>query len=350
MYCRAGTGPYAPTYRDVHCRSLLTINTKQASTLSHGLVAAVAARFAAHDVILSVNIANALFCALLRATGQRVVLNTDGQEWLRGKWGVVAKAFFRGSAKASYWSTTALISDCIAMRSIYQSEFGAASTVIPYCWTGIGGDASSRILDDLGLRQDGYSLIAGRLVPENRIAEVVEQYLAASNAPPILVLGAANYESPVVAALSRLADGDPRVRLGGHVANRESYAMLVRGARVYLHSHVVGGINPSLLEAMGCGARILARRTAFNVEALGETGSYFTEDPGSLRKAIDSLLKEDAVVGRATRDAAICRANDRFSLGAVADAYEALLSEVSRAPRWSRVVMGTLWDRMAEGD
>ena len=121
------------TWQGVRRSVLPSIGGKNTSTLSHGLVAAVASRRARHDVVLVVNVSNALYFALGRYSGQPVVLTTDGQEWLRGKWGRAARGIFHGSAKIAGRCATALVADCEAMAEVYRTEFGANSTVIPYC-------------------------------------------------------------------------------------------------------------------------------------------------------------------------------------------------------------------------
>ena len=45
----------------------------------------------------------------------------------------------------------------------------------------------------------------------------------------------------------------------------------------YLHGHSAGGTNPALLEAMGCGAFILAHNNPFNACTLGGLGSLWSD-------------------------------------------------------------------------
>ena len=46
---------------------------------------------------------------------------------------------------------------------------------------------------------------------------------------------------------------------------------------MYFHGHSVGGTNPSLLEAMAAGSRIIAHNNEFNKAILGLEGLYFSE-------------------------------------------------------------------------
>src|SRR4051794_12148406 len=112
MYCRRGEVPPCREYLGVELIHLPAVRSKSLSTITHGFVAAAASRKRNHDVVLVVNVANAAACAIGTLTGQRVVLNTDGQEWLRGKWGRLARGVFKTSARASRFCATGLISDC----------------------------------------------------------------------------------------------------------------------------------------------------------------------------------------------------------------------------------------------
>jgi glycosyltransferase involved in cell wall biosynthesis len=343
MYCRSGEVEDGASFRGVKKVFLPAIASKQLSTLSHGAVAAMAARRAKHDVVLAVNVANAAFCLVSRATGQRTVLNTDGQEWLRGKWGRAARAYFRWSARIARHSASALIADGIGMSDIYAEQFGAASTVIPYCWTGIDQEERLEGLGKLRVEPYGYFLIAGRLVPENNIQRVARAYVESGARTPLVVLGAANYDSPVLRELRALADSSPSLILGGHVSDRAAYATMVRLARAYFHTHSVGGINPSLLEAMGCGAGIVALDTVFNREALGESGEYFSDFSRELPALLRKLDTSEPDLR--FRELARARAECRFSIDQVSDAYEVLLLAVAHSPRRAKTVIQTQWGR-----
>lgn len=347
MYCRKGEVEPAESFEGVRLVHLPAVRSKSLSTLTHGAVAGTVARRARHDVVLTVNVANALYCALARRTGQPVVLNTDGQEWLRGKWGPAARTYFRTSARMAGRTANALVSDCLGMQGVYRREFHADSTVIPYCWNGVDA-APTDVLDRLGLTARGFLLTGGRLVPENNIAEIAEAHVRGGPDVPMLVLGAANYDSPVVSALTTLAARDERIRLGGHVGDRADYQMLLREAALYVHGHSVGGINPSLVEAMGAGARVAALDTPFNAEALGGTGRLFSDFTAELPALLRAVVEADADEADATaRAAGRERAHAQYTLTAIADAYEALLRVVASGELATGGRMPTRWDPSA---
>jgi glycosyltransferase involved in cell wall biosynthesis len=343
MYCRATEGVETGPYLGVERVWLPAVPGKQFNTLSHGLLAAMRARAARHDVCLVVNVANAPGCALQRWTGQPVVLNTDGQEWLRGKWGRLGRAWFRSSARIAHRAATALVSDCVAMADVYEQEFGARTTVIPYCVPDRGLRRGTGVLDDFGLEHRGYYVVAGRLNPENNVDRVAESYARSDRPEPLVVLGVANYDSPVAANLRALAARDERIRLGGHLHDRDRFLELLGAAKAYVHAHSVGGMNPSLVEAMRAGAYVVALDTPFNREVVGEHGRYFLLD--HLPERLSRDARRAPAEMQMYRDATQQRALERFAIDGVVDAYESLLVAAAGARRRDVVVLDTPWRR-----
>ncbi|MCB1284002.1 MAG: glycosyltransferase [Microthrixaceae bacterium] len=349
MYCRSGEDFTNDDWQGVHRKVLPTIPGKNFSTLSHGLVAGVAARFARHDVVLVVNVANAAYCALSRYTRQPVVLNVDGQEWLRGKWGNSAKTIFLRSAQISRHCASALIADGAAMADIYRDEFASDTTVIPYCVTNGDWTKDPATVQNLGLEPYRYLLIAGRHNPENNIDRIVRDYAAGSHPLPLVVLGTANYDSPVTTAIAELAERDERIRMLGHVGDRNAFFDLVHHAKVYLHGHSVGGTNPSLVEAMGTGSRIAAFDTAFSREVLGDNAEYFNLDEtagpnaglNSLDRAVTTILDDNPTHDLHVRDQTAARAGDLYNVDDVVGAYRDLLAAAANSRR--PVSLRTRW-------
>lgn len=345
MYCRSGEEFSNEPWQDVNRTVLPAIPGKNFSTLSHGLVAGIAARLARHDVVLVVNVANALYCALSRYTGQAVVLNVDGQEWLRGKWGKGARTIFFRSAQLSRRCAHALIADGAAMADIYRDEFDSDTTVIPYCVTNGQWSKSTAAVAKAALEPYRYLLIAGRHNPENNIDRIAAAYAETDHPLPLVVLGTANYDSPVTANIAALAARDDRIRMLGHVDNRDAFFDLVHHAKVYLHGHSVGGTNPSLVEAMGTGSRIAAYDTAFSREVLGDCAEYFTLDGATgqprLGDAISAILDDSASHDGEVRGRTARRADDQYSVDDVVGAYRDLLAATAAARR--PTVVTTRW-------
>ena len=350
VYCRADATGGTQTWRGVQCKVLPSIAGKNSSTLSHGLTSSIAAFRAHHDVVLAVNVANAAFCGAMVAGGASVVLNTDGQEWARDKWGPMARRVFRLSAKVSRRCATALITDSAEMCRIYSSEFSAPSTVIPYCAPDSDWSPSTAPLKARGLKPAEYFVIAGRHNPETQLDTVAAAYAASNTAVPLVVLGVANYDSSVTRNLVELASKDPRIVLVGHVDDRHEYFDLVHHASAYLHGHTVGGTNPALVEAMAVGARIAAADNAFNRETLGEAGEYFTAGSAECIQLLQNIENETDRCRAMWRARARARSVARFSKRDVIDAYESILASAANSNHKRNISIQTMWTDLSHGE
>ncbi|MCH7789018.1 MAG: glycosyltransferase [Acidobacteria bacterium] len=229
------------------------------------------------------------------------------------------------------------------MSDVYTAEFDAASTVIPYCAPNIEWQPSTAVLDRLGMDPNDYLVIAGRHSPENNIHRVAETVSQSSLELTLVVAGTANYDSPVTTRLAEIADADERIVLLGHVESRQDFFDLLHHATAYVHGHSVGGINPSLIEAMSVGARTIALDTPFNREALAEHGHFFSIDKHDL---LDRIV-ETQTESPAARQAALCAVRNRirevYSIDAVVDAYESVLTTAASMGRSTGLVVPTEW-------
>ena len=122
-----------------------------------------------------------------------------------------------------------------------------------------------------------------------------------------------------------LAVRDSRLRFIGTVYDPCRLTALRYHSFAYMHGHSVGGTNPSLLEAMGCGNLIFAHDNPFNRETLGPCGFYF-ENATALSLSIDRAEQADAELGP-LREAARMRASSQYRWSDVVTRYEKLLGK-----------------------
>ena len=114
----------------------------------------------------------------------------------------------------------------------------------------------------------------------------------------------------------------------GHISDDQRLFSLWQNAGAYFHGHSVGGTNPALVQAMACGAPIVARDTVFNREVLGDSGRFVSPTPSAITAAIRSLLGDNdrqAELRRSARD----RQAAKYTWDVVCKGYEASLVEAS---------------------
>lgn len=288
VYCRPGA-TRDDNDRDARVRTTTTLGLekKSLSTLSYGLTAALHACWQKPDVALVMNVANGFWLPLLRLRGIPTVVNVDGMEWERAKWGRLAKAVFKLGARFTARYADRLICDSLEIQRRWQGEFGRESTFIPY-----GGDQPEELDVLPGLPHGGYVLMVARFVPENTVAEFFEAVESLAEDYPVVIVGSCGYGGALDGAASSLAERHPNVSWLGHVSDDRKLWSLWQHAGAYFHGHSVGGTNPALVQAMACGAPVVARQTPYNAEVLPDSEHLVPPEPLLIEKAIRRMLTD----------------------------------------------------------
>ncbi len=327
MYGRKGSTRQSDPGRDDRVRSIETrgLETKSVSTLSYGFTAVISALRRKPDVALVMNVANGFFLPLLNARGIPSLVNVDGIEWDRAKWGRIAKSVFHAGARATARHGTRMVYDSVEIGRRWRTEFGLDGEFIPY-----GGDVPADLPIEPGLTHRGFVLVVARFVPENTIPEFVSAVSEISARWPVVIVGSSGYGGEIEAEVSRLAKTDANVHWYGHVSDDDRLMSLWQHAGVYFHGHSVGGTNPALVQAMAAGAPTVARDTAYNREVLGDAGIFADPTPDDIAEKINSLM-EDQIAQSDLSVRAHARAVDVYSWQSVCEAYERALLALVKA-------------------
>jgi glycosyltransferase involved in cell wall biosynthesis len=305
---------------------LPTLQFKATDTLVHTTLSVGHALFARYDAVIVFNAANAPVATLLKVRRTPYAVHVDGLEWQRLKWGRVARRYYLWCERLATRTATALIADAHGIQSYYSRRYSVPSVYIPYGVPAHTPGASSG-LHELDLIPGRYHLIVARLEPENHVHLGIAGFAASGAKYPLVVVGDAPYGGQYVQSIRKAAAPDGRIRLIGSVWDQDLLDQLYANASSYIHGHSVGGTNPSLLRAMGCGAPVLAYDVVFNREVLGRHGRFFST-PGDLAPLVQ--WAEDAP-SEASHMAvrAQARASDLYDWDEVATDYERLLAELA---------------------
>jgi len=268
----------------------------------------------------------ALFSVFLRLRGIVNVINMDGIEWARAKWGPVAKVWFWMNERFGCWLGNHLIADHPRIKDHLSTRVSRSKiTTIAY-----GGEkiesADSSIVASLGLVPGSYYTVIARPEPENSLLEIVEGFSRGPRERKLVILGKYDrdneYHSKVLDAA-----GDGVVFLGP-IYDKNVVQALRFFSSAYIHGHQVGGTNPSLVEALGASNPVIAHDNPFNRWVAGEGARYFS---GALGFA--SLLDEieaDTTQLNAMSAASASRHQEAFTWSRILCRYEELLSAFSQ--------------------
>lgn len=324
VYCRRHHATAGSQWRGVKLVTLPTIASKYFDTVIHTFLSAIhlITRSRTRHVVLC-NAANALALPLLRTAGRRVVMNVDGLEWRRGKWGIAGRAWYRiGEWLSVRWSSV-LVTDAEEVRTYYRVRHDTESVMVPY-----GADLVDRELplpSDLGVEPDRYVLYVSRWERENNPLLVARAHALANTSMQLVMLGHATYDTEldreVRAAAARTAI------LPGSVFGAP-YVALQSNARCYIHATEVGGTHPALIEAMGAGNVCLVLDTPENREVAGPDALFFA-DESDLVELLRSVERLDPDALDAGRRRSRQRAAEMYSWDRVGASYLGLLGGFS---------------------
>jgi glycosyltransferase involved in cell wall biosynthesis len=323
VYCQeVGTGPlWHDQWEGVHRVHIPMPHDQPTSTVSFDWQATW---HAARDpgLCLTLGYNTALFCAILRARGVPNVINMDGIEWRRAKWGPLPKLWFWLNDYAGRWLGNTLVADhpqitahlatVINERKIHMIPYGADRLI----------DIDDAPLRPLGLESGRFLTVVARAEPENSILEIVQGFSSRRRGFKLAVLG--NYSPAHAYHRAVQAAASDEVMFLGAIYDKTVLSALRYHSAAYVHGHQVGGTNPSLVEALGAGNAVLAHDNRFNRWVAGDAGRYFS-DAQEFSGLLDELLADSAA-----RQRMQAHARDRhsavFTWPAVMLAYEELLT------------------------
>jgi len=274
------------------------------------------------DLCLTLGYNTAIFCTMLRIKGVPNLINMDGIEWSRAKWGTVAKTWFWLNDWAGCWLGNHLIADHPDIKAHLLSRVaGNKITMIPY-----GADAVTRApvepLRALGLTPGRFLTVIARAEPENSLLEIVQGFSTRSRGIQLVVLG--NYQDSNAYHCAVKAAASAEVRFVGAIYDKSVVQALRFHCAAYVHGHQVGGTNPSLVEALGAGYAVIAHDNRFNRWVVGDGALYFDGAEGFAR-CMD-IVSTNPTLLVSLREHGHKRFEEAFTWPNVLGQYEALLT------------------------
>jgi glycosyltransferase involved in cell wall biosynthesis len=301
------------------------VASKHLDTITHTLMSCLHALTRRYDVVVMCISGNSPAALLLRLGGARVVLNVDGSDWRRRKWGALARAYIRLSEWLATRLPDATVTDSDVMHRYYRERFGVDTDCITY-----GADMPlpkpTGVLERFGLAPRRYLLLVGRLVPENCAHHLVDAYERLDTDLRCVVVGDAPYARDYIAELHRRG---PHVVFPGYVFG-DGYRELMHNAWAVVLCSEVGGTHPVLVEAMAAGNCVIVNDTPANLEVVADAGVPYRGIKGAdgLLEVLEELLPEERRV-EASRLAARARAERCYSWDRVTDQYERVFARLT---------------------
>lgn len=324
VYCpSASSTTNERSYRGIRRVIVPTIKMKTLEKMSSSCISCMHAAFGHYDIILFLGVAPAMFAWLPRITGKKLVMNIDGLEWQRRKWGRFAAKYLKLSEQIANIFCHMFVADSRAIQEYVKNEYQREAVFIAYGAIP-GKHRDEAVLAKYGLREKGYFLQVCRLEPENNTDIIIREYNKVATDMPLVILGDAPYADEYKKKLYTMADS--RVKFLGGVYGHD-YNVLRSCAFTYLHAHEVGGTNPSLLEALAAGNCVAVLDVPYNLEVIGSAGLSFSKDEGSLKSLIEMLLVNPQIVDD-MRVNSVKRIEENYRWDLIISKYEDLFRQM----------------------
>lgn len=276
------------------------------------------------DLCLTLGYNTAIFCSLLRIKGVPNLINMDGIEWSRAKWGPVAKTWFWLNDWAGCWLGNHLVADHPKIKAHLCSRVREDKiTMIPYGADEVM-DAPIDAVLAMGLKPGRFLTVIARAEPENSLLEIVAGFSRKPRGYKLVVLG--KYEPEKVAYHRAVIEAaGPEVVFVGGIYDKAVVRALRFHSAAYIHGHQVGGTNPSLIEAMGAGNPVIAHDNQFNRWVAGDSARYFNGADECSERLDEVLQVSGALVEM--KSGILKRHQDAFTWGKILAEYEKLLTK-----------------------
>jgi glycosyltransferase involved in cell wall biosynthesis len=285
------------------------------------------------DLCLTFGYNTAVFNVVQRLRGIPNVINMDGIEWSRERWGFARQSILYANERIACWVGNELIADHPELYTYLRTRAPARKiTTITYGAHPLT-DAPRDPVRELGLEPGGYFSLVARPIPENSILEIVRGFSARPRGVRLALLGdydpSDDYHRAVVESAS------DEVLFLGAIYDPDVVRALRFHSIGYLHGHTVGGTNPSLVEALAAGNPVIAHDNKYNRWVAGDAGLYFGSS-GDVDLAVSRLLG-DADLRQQLSGGARARFDAEFTWDKVAGEYESLLWKAKSVKAASRV-------------
>lgn len=260
--------------------------------------------FRGYDVVLVLGVSGCLFLPVLKTFCKgKIIVNIDGLEHRRAKWGKMARKVLKTSESLAVRFADVIVSDNKGIQDYVTETYGKPSELIAY-----GGDHVRRTLPDdyvdstlarYGVEKGDYAITVCRIEPENNSHVILEAFSKAPERKLVFIgnWGHSEWSRNLKEKYSECAN----IKILDAIYDLDILYALRSNAGIYMHGHSAGGTNPSLVEAMFFGIPIIACDVVYNRETTENCAAYFKNEAELLAHLKGDLPNGDKMVEIAER-------------------------------------------------
>jgi glycosyltransferase involved in cell wall biosynthesis len=242
------------------------------------------------DTLLILGVSGCVFLPFVKLfSRKRIIVNIDGMEWRRDKWGSFAKWFLKCSEAMAIRYADVSIADNKAIQNYISAEYDKPSHLIAYGADHVNQEKiSQEVLAQYPFLKEQYAFKVCRIEPENNIHIILNAFESFKHIGLVVVGNWSN--SQYGKYLKKKYNEYNHIHLLDPVYDQYVLNQLRSNCYLYVHGHSAGGTNPSLVEAMHLGLPIVAFDVKYNIETTHNKAKYFntSQDLADILSNIES--------------------------------------------------------------
>jgi glycosyltransferase involved in cell wall biosynthesis len=240
------------------------------------------------DTLLILGVSGCVILPFIKLISKKkIIVNIDGLEWKRAKWGKATKWFLKLSEKLAVLNSDVVLTDNTVIQDYVKDTYGKDSTLVEY-----GADHCTKIAISESVQKsfpflsERYAFKVCRIEPENNIEMILKAFSKTKNLNLVIIgnWGNSDFGENMRKAYSKFNN----IFLLDPIYDQHILNQIRSNCYIYIHGHSAGGTNPSLVEAMYLELGIVAFGVNFNVATTENEGLYFNNEM-ELLNVIDNL-------------------------------------------------------------
>lgn len=271
-----------------------------------------------YDAVVVLGVSGCLFLPIFRLMyRKKLIVNIDGLEHRRAKWGKMARWVLRTSEAMAVRLADVVIADNKGIQDYVWETYHRMAELIAYggdhVWRDVPMETQLEVLQRYGVKDNDYAITVCRIEPENNSRMILEAF--ARSGRNLVFIG--NWERSEYGRTLKTEFGKhENIHCVDAVYDLDTLYALRSRCRCYIHGHSAGGTNPSLVEAMFFRKPILAFDVVYNRETTNNEAYYFP----SRDELVELLSLPDFKSGEPLRE----YARQHYTWKHIAEQYEHL--------------------------
>ncbi|WP_426094558.1 DUF1972 domain-containing protein [Flavobacterium sp. DSR2-3-3] len=269
----------------------IPLNANGVQSILYDIISIFNAVFYA-DVLLILGVSGCIVLPFIKLISNKlIIVNIDGLEWKRAKWGRVAKMFLKYSEKIAVNYADSVVSDNKVIQDYVKYVYNINSELIAYGANHTKKEALSvKVLSEYPFLAEKYAFKVCRIEPENNIYLILHTF---SQHPSLSIVVIGNWNNSNYGKEMKLKFNNfENIHLLDPIYEQNILNQIRSNCYVYVHGHSAGGTNPSLVEAMFLELPIITYGVNYNVETTANKAKYFA-NKNELFKILSNINQEE---------------------------------------------------------